>query len=266
MSNSGQDEVSIEHAQRLSQQTLRRFSHAVVHELDSETNLIIEVNGVPVHQLVCMDSAMAELAAGWVLVHHFLESPREFNRSSVNDNRASVMIDGGVDIAHRRAVLSGELPERAHAPEPFPRGEDWSIPDDVLLDILREAWGVFQRDRLSEGSVHAALATASGIEVVAFDINAESAVAKVLGWCLMDGEFPSFEILIVNGPVTRAIVDAAVRVGVLIIATPFVPTADAYMTARVAGANIVGYMRHANVGLFGGPGVVQFEDEFETNT
>ncbi len=266
MSNPGRDEVSIEHAQRLSQQSLRRFSHAVVHELDSETNLIIEVNGVPVHQLVCMDSAMAELAAGWVLLHHFLESPREFNRCTVNDNRASVMIDGGVDIAHRRAILSGELPERIQAPEPFPRNEEWTIPEDVLLDILREAWGIFQRDRMNEGSIHAALATATGIEVVAFDITAESAVAKVLGWCLMAEELPSFEILIVNGPVTRAIVDAAVRVGVQIIATPFVPTANAYMTARVAGANIIGYMRHATVGLFGGPGLVHFDDEVDADT
>ena len=82
----------------------------------------------------------------------------------------------------------------------------------------------------------------------------------------MAEELPSFEMLIVNGPVTRAIVDAAVRVGVLIIATPFVPTADAYMTARVAGANIIGYMRHATVGLFGGPGLVQFDDVVDTDT
>lgn len=253
--------MSIERAQQQARQTLRQFSHAVIHQLDSETHLSIEVNGVPVRRLVCMDSALAELAAGWAFMHRFIESPLDFDRCTVSEQRASVMIRGGIDILHRRSILDGERVERPPVPEPWPRDEEWSVPDDVLLDILREAWGVFRNDRMSEGSVHAALATSAGIEVVAFDMSVENAVSKVLGWCLLAGQQPGFEILIVNGPVTQAIVDAAARLGVLIIATPFVPTADAYMMARVAGMNIVGYMRHETVGLFGGPGLVNFDQD-----
>ena len=252
---------SLESAQRHSQQTIRIFSPAVVHVLDHEAELIVEVNGIPVQRLVCMDSAMAELAAGWVFMNGFIESPLDFDRSTVHENRASVMITGGIDITRHRSVLNGEAPGHLHVPDPFPREEEWSIPEDVLLDILREAWAVFQSDRMTEGSIHAGLANSSGLEVVAFDNSVEHAVAKALGWCLIAGRLPAYEILIVNGPVTRSIVDAAVRLGVLIIATPFVPTADAYLAARVAGANIVGYMRRATAGLFGGPRIVQFEDE-----
>lgn len=259
-------ELSIERAQQESQQSLRLLGQAVLHELDGETELAIEVNGVPVSLISCMDSALAELAAGWAFMHRFCESPREFNKSTIHELRASVMVGGGIDIDQRRALIHGERFEQPSAPEPWPRSEDWSVPEDVLLDILREAWGHFRRDRMLEGSVHAALASADGIEVVAFDITAQNAVAKVLGWCLLQGRLPSWEILIVNGLITRAMVDAAARIGVKIIASPNVPTADAFKLARISNMSLVGYMRHETVGLFGNPGLVTFEDDGTTST
>jgi formate dehydrogenase accessory protein FdhD len=180
--------------------------------------------------------------------------------------RASVMIFGGVDILHRRGVMHGERQEHTRVPDPWPRPDEWSVPEDVLLDILREAWQVFRNDRMIEGSVHAALATNAGIEVVAFDITPQNAVAKVLGWCLRSGTLPSHEILVVNGLVTQVMVDAAARLGVRIIATPNVPTANALKLARISGMGIVGYMRNEVVGLFGNPGLVTFDDSHPVNT
>jgi formate dehydrogenase accessory protein FdhD len=174
----------------------------------------------------------------------------------VNDQRASVMIHGGRDITHHLAVMTGAVQERWAVPDSWPRHQKWTVPDDVLLDILREAWGIFRKDRMAEGSIHAALASSSGIEVVAFDLTAENAVAKALGWTLQTGTIPTHEILIVNGLVTRRMVDAAVRLGVLIIATPNVATNDAWRAARLAGISIVGYMRHRRAGLFHDAGLV----------
>lgn len=259
-------ERSIERAQHDEKQRLRIFGHAVLQQLDSETELAIEVNGVAVGLIACMDSALAELAAGWTFIHRFCESPLDFNRANASDNRASVMVRGGVDILHRRGVMHGERQESPRVPDPWPRQDEWSVPEDVLLDILREAWQLFRNDRMLEGSVHAALASSSGIEVVAFDITAQNAVAKVLGWCLQSARFPSYEILVVNGLVTMPMVDAAARLGVLIIATPHVPTADAYKAARIAGMNIVGYMRQETAGLFGSPGLVTFDDPADADT
>lgn len=252
---------SLEQAALESEQELRLFSDIVAKELDAETNLVIEVNGVPVATVVCLDSALAELAAGWVFLQRFCESPSDFNRSTVNDQRASVMIHGGIDIIHHLAVITGAAQGRWSVPEPWPRHQQWTVPDDVLLDILREAWGIFRGDRMAEGSVHAALAGSTGIEVVAFDLTAENAVAKVLGWSLQTANFPTHEILIVNGLVTRRMVDAAVRLGVLIIATPNVVTNDAWRAARLAGISIVGYMRHRRAGLFHDAGLVTTADD-----
>lgn len=255
-----ESEISIERAQQQSRQRLRLFGQAVWHELDGETELAIEVNGVPVGMVSCMDSAVAELAAGWAFMHRFCDSPKDFDQATAHELRASVMVRGGIDILHRRAVMHGERFETHPIPEPWPRDDEWSIPEDVLLDILREAWGHFRRDRMAEGSIHAALASSDGIEVVAFDITAQNAVAKVLGWCLQQQRYPAYEILIVNGLITRAMVDAAARLGVKIIASPHVPTADAYKLASVCSISTVGYMRHETVGLFGNPGLVTFED------
>lgn len=259
-------ELSLERAQQQSQQRLRLFGLTVVHELDNETNLAIEINGVPVTNLLCMDSALAELAAGWALMHRFCESPADFDRATVNDFRASVMVRGGVDIAYRRSVLRGEQQERPRVPEPWPRDQEWSIPEDVLLDILRETWSLFREDRLLEGSVHAALASDQGVEVIAFDITAQNAVAKVLGWCMQSRRYPAFEILVVNGLISQSMVDAAARAGVKILATPNIPTADAFRTARVSGMSIVGYMRNQTAGLFGNPGLITFDESSISDT
>ncbi len=250
------DNRSLEQAALEAEQELRLFSDIVAKELDAETDLVIEVNGIPVGTVLCLDSALAELAAGWVFLHRFCESPHDFNRSTVNDLRASVMIHGGRDITHHLAMLTGSAQARWPVPEPWPRHQQWTVPDDVLLDILREAWGIFRKDRMAEGSIHAALASSTGVEVVAFDLTAENAVAKVLGWSLQTATMPAHEILIVNGLVTRRMVDAAVRLGVLIIATPNVATNDAWRAARLAGISIVGYMRHRRAGLFHDAGLV----------
>ncbi len=254
---------SLEQAQLESDQVLRVFRDIVARELDAEMTLAIEINGVPVTSLVCLDSALAELGAGWAFIHRFLESPADFSRTTVTANRASVMMHGGRDIEQHLNVMTGAQHGRQSVPDPWPRDEAWSIADDVLRDILREAWRVFRHDRMAEGSVHAALASAAGLEVVAFDLTAENAVAKVLGWSLQSGVYPTHEILIVNGLVTRAIVDAAVRIGVLIIATPHVATNDAWRAAHLAGISIVGYMRHRTVGLFHDAGLVVLDSPDE---
>lgn len=250
------DRTSLEQAQTQSNQTMYVFDDFVVRELERECFLSIEVNGVSVTRIACMDSALGELAAGWALMHRFCERPQDFRSSVVTGSRAAVMVNGGTDIDHRLAIIQGLADERVVAPQPYPRNEQWTIPEDILLDILREAWVLFRDDHMAEGSVHAALASHTGIEVVAFDITAENAVAKLLGWALCAGRLPSHEILIVNGVVTQRMVAAAVQVGVAVIATPFVPTADAFRAARVADLSIVGYMRRRSVGLFHDAGVV----------
>ena len=253
-------DLSLEQASIEAGQALRVFSDIVARELDTETTLAIEVNGIPVGSLVCLDSALAELGAGWAFMHRFFESPADFSRATTAADRVSVMIHGGRDIEYQRSVHIGADRARLPVPDPWPRHDEWTIPNDVLLDILREAWHLFRGDRLAEGSIHAALASSAGIEVVAFDLTAENAVAKVLGWSLQSGTFPTHEILIVHGLVTRMMVDAAVRLGVLIIATPNVATNDAWRAAHLAGISIVGYMRHRTVGLFHDAGLVIMDE------
>lgn len=257
---------SLEQAMKQADQRLRWFNPSVGNHLDEELSLSIEINGVHVARIECMDSALEELAGGWAFMHHFCETPDDLHRVTVSDNRASIMVRGGVDILELRGVLHGENPERHAVPNPWPADDDWNIPEDVLLDVLREAWQAFRDDRMGEGSVHAALVSNEGVDVVAFDISASQAVCKVLGWSLRENAVPSSPILVVNGLITRLIVDAAARIGVQIIATPFIPTANAYRAARVVGVTIVGYIRHQIVGVFGGSSVIVCDDNDEAGT
>src|SRR5690554_2719840 len=98
---------SIEQAASESDQALRLFSDIAAKELDLETTLAIEINGVPVASVTCLDSALAELAAGWAFLHRYFENPAACDRSHAEYDRASVMIQGGQEIEQRRDELMG---------------------------------------------------------------------------------------------------------------------------------------------------------------
>lgn len=258
------DDRSLEQASADSHQELRALNEWVVRELDLETQVCIEVNGFLVANLSCLDQALTELGAGWAFLHHFCDDPADFHRATFNDTHVSVMVRGGIDIERRLGIERGEIAGRISVPDPFPRDEEWIVFEDVLLDLLREAFRAMRGDRATEGYIHAALASDAAIEVIAADLTPELAVSKVLGWALISGKLPTHEILVVNGAITRVMVDAAARLGVQLIATPFAPTADAWRMARVLGVSLVGYARNRVVAVFHNAEMIMRDDAAET--
>jgi formate dehydrogenase assembly factor FdhD len=104
-------------------------------------------------------------------------------------------------------------------------------------------------DRARDGFIHAGVASDTSIHCLARDQTAELAVAKVIGWMLRDGRDAENRIFLVRGLVNRIIVDAAARLGVPVLATTGVVTADAFREAIGRDISIIGMAGSQRSGL-----------------
>jgi FdhD protein len=86
----------------------------------------------------------------------------------------------------------------------------------------------------------AAIAGADGFCVVARDLTADNAVDKVIGWMVMEGADRRWRLLFHAGRVTAGIVDRARVAGLLVVASPLLPTCDAVEAAHEAGITLIG--------------------------
>jgi formate dehydrogenase accessory protein FdhD len=245
---------------------LARFEPGVVGVLPEESVLRIEVNGVLAGALDCLPDAPAELALGWAFMHGFLGASDVIDSVTVDDARVSLMVQTVSDIDRRRIEAVGWT-ERSPAPDTGDdsgSAEPFIIHIDVLVGIVRNGLKAMNDDRARDGFIHAAVASDTSIHCIARDQTAESAVAKVLGWILRDGRDVTNRILLVRGLVNRAIVDAAGRLGIPVLATTGVLTAEAFREAIGRDISVIGMMSSQRPGLLVDGGHIIEDDASES--
>lgn len=240
---------------------LARYEPGVVAELPGEGTLRIEINGVFAGAIHCLPDAQAELALGWAFLHGFFSGPADIDSLTVHDGRVSLMLGTGVDLDARRDAAVGwrDLPDDDRlVPERQP--EPFAIHADVLFELVRDALRAMSADRSRDGFVHAAVASDTAVHCVARDLSVDNAVAKILGWMLRDGRDAATPILLTRGIVDRLVVGAASRLGVALIVTTGIPTADAFRAATGRDVSLLGMAAHQRPGLLVDAGHV-VEDE-----
>jgi formate dehydrogenase accessory protein FdhD len=240
---------------------LARYDVGVVAELPEESSLRIEVNGVLAGVVHCLPDAPSELAVGWAFMHGFFGLDDPVDSVSVHEGRVSIMVESGQDIDQRRLEAvgwrgpdAGEVAESVQRPAPF------AIHADVLVDLVREAVKVMASDRSRDGFVHAAIASDSAIHCVARDYTVEMAVAKVLGWLVSEGDSAGTPIMIVRGMIDQNVVRAAGLLGMSLIITTGIPTANAFREATGRELTILGMATNQRPGLLVDAGHVVEDD------
>jgi formate dehydrogenase accessory protein FdhD len=169
------------------------------------------------------------------------------------------MIETTANIDARREAAVGWLdiddadPSLASSPA-------FVIHGDVLIDLLRDVFRVMAKDRSRDGFVHAAIASDTTIHCVARDASVGNAVAKILGWMLRDGREIDTPILVVRGMVDRSVIRAAAALGVSVVATSGIPTADAFRLALGLDVTILGMATNQRPGLLVDAGHVVEDD------
>lgn len=240
---------------------LARYEVGVIAELPEEASLRIEINGILAGVVHCLPDAPAELAVGWAFMRGFFGAEDPISSVTVHDGRVSLMVASGQDIDVRRHEAVGwrETAVELDA-TPLRRRQPFVIYGDVLVDMVRQAVRVMARDRSRDGFVHAAVMSDTAIHCVARDLTVEMAVAKVLGWLVRDGQEIDTPILFVRGMVDRAVVAVAGRLGMSMIVTTGIPTADAYREATGREISILGMATNQRPGLLVDAGHVVEDD------
>lgn len=240
---------------------LARYEPGVVAELPSEGSLRIEINGVLAGVVGCLPDAPVELAVGWAYMHGFFRPGDPIDAASVHDDRVSLMIETNANIDARRKAAVGWV-DLDEDPVVVPTAADpFVIHGDVLIDLVRDVFRVMARDRSRDGFVHAAVASDSTVHCVARDATVENAVAKVLGWMIRDGREVQVPILVVRGMVDREVVTAAAGLGVSLVVTSGIVTADAFRAALGNEISVLGMATNQRPGLLVDAGhVVEGDD------
>lgn len=210
----------------------------------------IDVNGVLAGTIRATPDAPRELAAGWAFMYGFYDHTSHLDRVTARDDRLSVMAESGEDIDLRRLEAVGWA-----EPNPLPTPEDametaFQIEEGDLIDVVDATWHAFRKDRSSEGYVHAAVASVRDVHCVARDRVQEPAVAKVLGWKVLDGRDVSTPMLLLRGIPDRRTVEAAARLGFSMIVSDGVPTKEAFRAALGSSMTLVGLATSRTIGLF----------------
>lgn len=240
---------------------LARYEPGVVAELPAEGLLRIEINGVLAGAVHCLPDAQAELALGWGFLHGFFAGPNDIDSVTVHDGRVSLMLSAGVDVDVRRLVAVGwrDAPEDDE-PSVLQPAEPFVIHADLLFDLVRDALRAMAADRSRDGFVHAAIASDTVVHCVARDLTVDNAVAKLLGWVLREGRDIETPVLLTRGIVDRIVVSAAARLGVALIVTTGIPTADAFREAIGREVSILGMAANQRPGLLVDAGHVVEDD------
>lgn len=232
---------------------LARFELAsVITQTPEERTLRVDINGCLAGAIRAIPDARRELAVGWAFMHGFFEASDVLGRVTVGDDRVSLMVDGGEDLERLRLEAAGwQAASRLRRVASFPpRPEPLRIGEEELHRLAAEAFRQFRRDGAVAGFVHAGIASARTVHCIARDVHAEAAVAKVLGWVLLENRHAESRALVVRGLVRRDMVRAAARCGIELILSDAIPTSAAVRDASGLPLSIVGMATSRRMGLF----------------
>lgn len=229
---------------------IARFSPEIISELPEIRSLRVDVNGILAGTILAIPDAPRELAAGWAFMHGFYDRTSHLDRVTVRDDRLSVMVESNEDIDIRRLEAVGWA-EASPLPTPDVAAEErFQITEADLIHVIDATWYAFHKDCSSEGYIHAAIASADDIFCVARDRVQEPAVAKVLGWKVLEGTGIPTPMLLLRGIPDRRIVEAAARLGVSMLIADGIPTSEAFRAALGLSMSVVGMSASRLIGLF----------------
>ena len=232
---------------------LRAFNvHPDLTDLPEEQPVSIEINGHPVGILLCTPENLAELAAGWIFGHGFVNRVEELRSIMPHGNRVAVMIDapgpggaawqvilgGGFDTRHLAVPRIADL---GLAPLPGNASTSaWSIRTDQFLERVSKAFDLMRGDRGAGGFHHATFITGTNVEPPIRDVSRHNAVDNVVGRLLLRSSACDQVILCLSGRVTADIVLKGWRAGIPVIASRVLPTLEAVELAHAAGVTLIG--------------------------
>lgn len=229
----------------------------------------IEINGCFAGAAACLAEATREFAVGWALLHRFFSDPDALGTVTGSSARVAIMLDGGPDIDRLRAEAVGwetrddAFDHGAAMSSRPPRSVPFISQHDVMA-VAERALARIDSDGGMSGLIGAALTLGDELVVIARDVSATGAVAKLLGWRILERADGSEHILVVGGLVDEIVIEGAIRAGIGVVVSDAEATTGAIRRARASGMTVLSmvmsHRRHfcvdgGHVGDDGAPGI-----------
>lgn len=244
-------------------------------ELAEEEPLEIRVRGRAISVTMRTPGHDAELAAGFLLTEGIIRGQQDVLRAEhchLNDeeNVLNVVLAPEVAIDFERLTrhvfassscgLCGKTTiESVHGQFP-PVQSEMHIDAEVLARLplqMRSEQATFDRT----GGLHAAALFDAGGRLVVLreDVGRHNAVDKVIGHCLLSGEFPpERHILLVSGRSSFEIMQKALAARVPVVAAVSAPSTLAASFACESGQTLIGFLRDRRMNVYANPQRIDF--------
>lgn len=224
-----------------------------------EWPLAVFVNGYRLVTVLCLPTAIPELAVGLGTYLGLIERPEQINDVSVDYRQRRVRLSLDVsdeDVHNASQVLitstcgastyGGTMPElRPEETAAASRISGEHILDG--LDSLRGRAPVFGRT----GGTHQAAFT-DGRRVQSFfeDVGRHNAVDKIVGHSVLEGHKLSAGAVLVTGRISSEMVVKSVRLRIPVLAGRAAVTTNAIRLAREHGLTLIGFARGSSLNIY----------------
>jgi FdhD protein len=244
-------------------------------DLAEEEPLEIRVRGRPVSVTMRTPGHDAELAAGFLLTEGIIRGPQDVLRIEHCDrneegNVLNVLLAAEVPVDFERLTrhvfassscgLCGKATIESVKGQFPPVQSDMRMDGELLASLpqqMRAAQETFNRT----GGLHAAALFDAGGKLIVLreDVGRHNAVDKVVGHCLLHGQFPpDRHILLVSGRSSFEIMQKALAARVPIVAAVSAPSSLAATFAKESGQTLIGFLRDRRMNVYANAQRVRF--------
>ncbi len=225
-----------------------------------ERELVLIANGEKLVNLLCSDSALRELAYGFLYSEGVIAGLSDVQSCSIDKSAMTATFNLNVPVQKPSCptVSSGFGGKALHPlssslPVSFIEARDEG---SFAIDDVMKAVGVmrsFAREYTITRGIHCSALFARGIPLASFeDIGRHNTFDKLAGRCLLDGMEAHGAILTTTGRISGEMVRKALRLGVSGIASLSGPTDKAVSAAKEAGILLAGYVRESSATVYAG--------------
>jgi FdhD protein len=263
---------------------IQRWDGEVVQEqhdeLAEEEPLEIRVRGRAISVTMRTPGHDAELAAGFLLTEGIISGRHDVLRTehcerNEEGNLLNVLLAPEVPVDFERLTrhvfassscgLCGKATIESVTGQFPPVQSDLKIDAELMATLprhMREAQETFNRT----GGLHAAaLFDANGkLVVLREDVGRHNAVDKVVGHCLLNGNFPlDRHLLLVSGRSSFEIMQKALAARLPVVAAVSAPSSLAATFAQESGQTLIGFLRDRRMNVYANPQRVRFPTAVE---
>ena len=227
----------------------------VEDEVVEDTLFLINLNSLPLSQMMAYDQYLEELAVGHLITSNIIQSVDEVHEFEIKENTAFIELEHGVDLELLREQRNTILEQASRDEDILLLPENDGLP---LVDPDAITAAMSQLDEICEiykstGGTHSVLIIQPDSEYVFVeDVGRFNAVDKAVGLAAKRGLDLSKSLLAASGRLAGEMVLKAAFARIPVMCSVSAPLCTGVRIARASGMTIAGFTRGQRYNVYAG--------------